>query len=104
MTRFFSRFGSPSSPVDLGSAFQKGEATAFRRGSHTLKKSLLIKRSASFLGSVAYQHIMGKRRERGQDIKDLLVFEMLIDYKSIKSIPLIEQTAHVLYLLHIELI
>lgn len=46
----------------------------------------------------------GKERKRGEDIKDLLVFEMLIDYERIKSIPLIEQTAHDLYLLHIELI
>lgn len=65
-TCFFCNFGSSLQPLDLQSAFQKGETTAFSRDNCTLKKP--HSQTLCLLESVPYQQITGERGGRREKI------------------------------------
>lgn len=90
----FCNFESSLLPLDLGSAFQKGETAIFWR---SLSQMLCF-----LLASVPYQQIIGETGGRGEKISKISKISGFWngnEYKRIKSVPLTEQTANVLYLL-----
>lgn len=100
-TCFFCNFRSSLSPLDLGPAFQNSET--FRRDNHTLKKSP-SQMLCFLLANMPHNKLLGKEEEEGKRYQRFTWFWNANEYKRIKSVPFTEQTANVLYLLHVELI